>query len=156
MTEENLEDVIKKVLDYELPLFYLLTSKDHYYSLIHMFDEMEQKYSGFDLQKKHEHIDSFQVLVKFVLGLCKSLILSLVKEVDKDTQELLLGDETWYFALGVLEYDSQVFGKIENNHREFLKGKSRMLKSAKIESKTIQRVIRMTYRLTYIKEVETE
>lgn len=73
--------------------------------------------------------------------------------MDMETQDMLLGDESWYFVMGVLEYDSQSYGKMDTNHRDYLKRKSRLLKCPGIDNEIIKKTIRITYRLSYIKNV---
>jgi len=75
LTEDNLHDVVQKILDFKLSLFFLIESKDHYYSMLHLFDEMEKKYRTLDNSITRENLQKFQTLVDIVLILCKLKII---------------------------------------------------------------------------------
>ena len=61
-----------------------------------------------------------------------------------ETQDIVMGEKTWKFTLGVLEYDAQCLGKMETSHRRYLERDARFLRAVKFENSHIESTIRIT------------
>lgn len=74
LREDNYQQAFDIMQDLGLPFFFIIHSKDHYFSLIHLFGSLERKYRGFEAIPETQHLDKFEPLVRLGYLLRKSYL----------------------------------------------------------------------------------
>lgn len=70
-----------------------------------------------------------------------------------NNQSLIVGSDSYKFTIGVLEYDQKYSSLVDNHHRSFLTQGSRQKPISFLDNEYMDKLIQITYRLVYLKEV---
>ena len=100
---------------------------------------------------KDEYQANYRDLLKKLQELSK-LFKKIIEDGPIEVIENLFSSNFEEILFGTMEWDSELFGKMENKFRENLLEKSHMLNTANIESNEILTKIKLNYRLLFLRD----
>ena len=170
--EDTLEEILDNIQtneDKKQAYCQILSAGAHRNSLKQIFESLEQRLQIFEFSKdcnasqttNQAHIQiwkKIQLLSSLFKKISNPQIFAnkiLIKIVEEGTMEIIesqLSDDFSVTFFGVMEYDNELYGKMDNNFREILLQKSRLVFGATIESKETIQKIKLTYRLLLFRD----
>lgn len=162
-TEDTLEQALQSInvnQDMETRQMYIkvLASGAHQDALKNIFQTLETKLVNLpqiDSSKNAQLQDNYQTKYKDLLKKLQELS-RLFKKIIEDGPieviETLFSSSFEEILFGTMEWDAELFGKMENKFRENLIEKSYMLNTANIESTEILKKIKLNYRLLFLRD----